>query len=87
MDYLVAKNQVDRYRSGESASISVEYLVSLSYDTLRPLSLLSGQTVWSDYGGTVVMDELLAARRERARAECADWHTWSLSACLAAGRA
>lgn len=29
---------------------------------------------------------LLADRRAATRAACADWHTWSLSACLAAGQ-
>ena len=83
VDYLVARDQVDRYLSGESESLSVEYLVSLSYDTLGPLSRLSGQTVWSDYGGFQNIDDILEKQRADARADCADWRTWSLSAYLA----
>ena len=85
VDYLVARNQVDRYLGGESASISVEYLVSLSYDTLHQLDRLAGMTVYSEYSGDCDMDQLLLYRRERAARACADWHTWSLSAALAAG--
>ena len=84
VDYLVAKNQVDRYLNGQSSTISVEYLVSLSYDTLHQLDRLEGMTVCSGYGGEQNMDDLLSYRRERAVRDCSDWHTWSLSACLAA---
>ncbi len=84
VDWLVAKNQVDRYINRESPGLSVEYLVTLSYDTLSQLDRLAGQHVWSDYGGTQDMDTLLAYRRELAAQDCADWRTWSLSACLAA---
>ena len=83
LDYLAAKDQVDRYLSGESASLSVEYLVSLSYDTLGPLSRLAGQTVWSDYSGAVEIDGILEKQRADARSDCGDWRTWSLSAWLA----
>ena len=83
LDYLTAKDQVDRYLSGESASLSVEYLVSLSYDTLGPLSRLAGQTVWSDYSGAVEIDGILEKQRADARSDCGDWRTWSLSAWLA----
>ena len=83
LDYLTAKDQVDRYLSGESASLSVEYLVSLSYDTLGPLSRMAGQTVWSDYSGAVEIDGILEKQRADARSDCGDWRTWSLSAWLA----
>ena len=86
VDYLVAKDQVDRYLDGRSDSISVEYLVSLSHDTLHQLERLAGKTVFSTYGGEVDMDQLLSACRERAAREASDWHTWSLSACLASFR-
>ena len=86
LDYLTAKNQVDRYLSGESETLSVEYLASLSYDALGPLSRLAGQTVWSDYSGAVEIDGILEKQRADARADCSDWRTWSLSAWLA-GRA
>lgn len=87
VDYLVAKNQVDRCLSGESASIDAEYLLyGLSYDTLSQLERLDGGLICRDrYGAQRRLAVLLAERREEAREACADWHTWSLSACLAAG--
>lgn len=88
VDYLAAKDQVDRYLAGESASIDVEYLLyDLSYDTLSQLDRLDGQLICRQRdGGYQRLASLLADRRAEARRECADWHTWSLSACLAAGR-
>ena len=88
-DYLVAKNQVDRYLSGESAAIDAEYLLyDLSYDTLSQLERLDGNLICQDWrnGGQRRLSVLISQRRAEAAAECADWHTWSLSACLAAGR-
>lgn len=89
VDYLVAKNQVDRYLSGESAVIDAEYLLyDLSYDTLSQLERLDGNLICQDWrnGGQRRLSVLVSQRRAEAAAECADWHTWSLSACLAAGR-
>ena len=86
-DSLVAKNQVDRYLSGETASIDLEYLLyGLSYDTLSQLDRLDGSRICRDWstGGQARLDTLIQRRRDQARAECADWHTWSLSAYLAA---
>ena len=89
VDYLVARNQVDRYLSGESAAVSVHYLVySLSYDTLSQLERLDGERpvcAYDGYGNGGPLAELLAQRRARAESECRDWRSWSLSACLAAG--
>lgn len=88
-DYLVAKDQVDRYLSGESAAIDAEYLLyGLSYDTLSQLERLDGSLICHDWrsGGQRRLSSLIADRRAEAAAECSDWHTWSLSACLAAGR-
>ena len=88
-DYLVAKNQVDRYLSGESAVIDAEYLLyDLSYDTLSQLDRLDGNLICQDWrnGGQRRLSVLISHRHAEAAAECADWHTWSLSACLAAGR-
>lgn len=88
-DYLVAKNQVDRYLSGESAVIDAEYLLyDLSYDTLSQLERLDGNMICHDWqnGGQHRLAVLVSHRRAEAAAECSDWHTWSLSACLAAGR-
>ena len=88
-DYRVAKNQVDRYLSGESAVIDAEYLLyDLSYDTLSQLDRLDGNLICQDWrnGGQRRLSVLISHRRAEAAAECADWHTRSLSACLAAGR-
>ncbi len=89
VDYLVAKDQVDRYLSGESASIDVEYLLcDLSYDTLSHLNHLDDNLICRDWrnGSQRRLSVLISARRAEARDECADWHTWSLSACLAASQ-
>lgn len=91
VDYLVAKDQVDRYLSGESPTLSVHYLAySLSYDTLSQLerldpglSLASCEGDW--WGPEETAGSLVAKRRAEARADCADWRSWTLSACLAAG--
>ena len=91
VDYLVARDQVDRYLSGESATVSIHYLAySLSYDTLSQLARLDGGRSLSAYEGDwwgpgKTLDGVLSKRRAAARAECADWRTWNLSACLAAG--
>ena len=92
VDYLVAKNQVDRYLSGESPTLSVHYLAySLSYDTLSQLARLDPELPlaacegdWWDSQKTA--GSLLESRRQQARADCADWRSWNLSACLAAGQ-
>ena len=89
VDYLVAKNQVDRYLSWESAAIDAEYLLyDLSYDTLSQLERLDGNLICQDWrnGGQRRLSVLVSQRRAEAAAECSDWHTWSLSACLAAGQ-
>ena len=86
VDFLVAKNQVDRLEAG-ATSIDVEYLLyDLSYDTLTQLERLDGNLICYDRstGGQRHLSALLSQRREEARRECGDWHTWSLSACLAA---
>ena len=91
VDYLVAKDQVDRCLSGESQTIDVEYLLySLSYDTLSQLERLDGDLIcqtWTDWGdsyGQTRLSTLLDERRAEARRDCADWRSWDLSACLAA---
>ena len=90
VDYLVAKNQVDRYLKGESPTVSINYLAWLSFDTLSQLERLDGSRLVSDYDGNwdyhkTTLSEELNSRRVSARAQCRDWRTWSLSACLAAG--
>ena len=84
VDSLVARNQVDRYVSGESQSLSVEYLVQLSYATLPQLERLSGTVIQSDSGSRVNADQLLQAQRSKAAADCARWQSWNLSARFAA---
>ena len=91
VDYLVAKNQVDRYLSGESPVVSVRYLLySLSYDTVSQLERLDGEQQISDWDPYWRQGETLAdalrGRKLDAQWECENWRTWSLSACLAAGR-
>ena len=91
VDYLVAKNQVDRYLGGESPTVSVSYLTySLSFDTLSQLERLDGEKAVTEYdgngGGGASLAELLARRRNDAGNQCRNWRTWSLSACLAAGQ-
>lgn len=91
VDCLVAKNQVDRYLSRESPTLSVHYLAySLSYDTLSQLARLDPELRLAAcegdwWGRDETVGSLLESRRRQARQDCADWHTWSLSACLAAG--
>ena len=89
VDYLVAKDQVDRYLAGESTALDVEYLLyDLSYDTLSQLERLDGDMICTAYGdwdtiGTARLSTLLEQRRQEARQDCTDWRTWSLSAWLA----
>lgn len=90
VDYLVARNQVDRYLSGESSAVSVNYLAdSLSFDTLSQLVRLDGKKPvarYDGYGNGETLEELLERKRSQAAAQCSNWRAWSLSACLAAGR-
>ena len=88
VDYLVAKDQVDRYLDGASTSIDVEYLLyDLSYDALSPLEQLDGSMICHEWDGYQRrLDTLIASRRDEARRNCSNWRSWSLSAYLAAGR-
>lgn len=90
VDYLVAKNQVDRYLHHQSPSVSVHYLLySLSFDTLSQLERLDGSVSpatfepnwWSPNES---LSEIIARRQESAQRTCASWKSWNLSACLAA---
>jgi len=94
VDYLVARDQVDRYLSGESPTVSVRYLLyDLSFDTISQLERLDGERPITDYGEPKrpyreeTLSEVLEGRRNAARNRCANWRTWSLSACVAAGGA
>ena len=88
VDYLVAKDQVDRYLDGASVSIDAEYLLyGLSYDALSQLERLDGSMLCHEWTGyQKPLDTLIADRRAEAQQACGDWRSWSLSACLAAGR-
>ena len=84
VDYLVAKDQVDRYLSGESTALDIDYLLyGLSYDALSQLERLERDEVFRCGGGIFTLGHLLEQRLSDARTECADWRTWSLSAWLA----
>ena len=90
LDYLVAKDQVDRYLACEARTpnISVSYLLyDLSYDTLPQLARLDSRLTFLDWrtGREEPLGEMLERRREEARQDCAGWRSWSLSACIAAG--
>ena len=67
VDYLVAKDQVDRYLSGESGVLDAVCTAYGDWDAI----------------GTARLSILLEQRRQEARTDCADWRTWSLSAWLA----
>lgn len=86
VDYLVAKDQVERYLSGESADLDTSYLLyELSYDAVAPLERLDGSLpAYGPDGYPSTLEAEIALRREAARRDCADWRTWSLSAYLAA---
>ena len=90
VDFLVARDQVDRYLNHESPVVSVHYLLySLSFDTLSQLDRLDGTKPASAYEGDwwskdERLCDIIARRRETARSACTDWRTWSLSAWLAA---
>ena len=84
VDCLVARDQVDRYLAGESAALDVEYLLyDLSYDTLSQLRRLDQSEIFRYGSGSFSLGHLVDQRLAEARADCADWRTWSLSAWLA----
>ena len=89
VDWLVAKDQVDRYLDGTSASIDAEYLLlyGLSYDALSQLDRLDSAMICRDRqtGGQFRLGTLIDQRRHEAAADCVDWRGWSLSAWMAAG--
>ena len=94
IDWLVARNQVDRFLASEARggtpSISISYLLyDLSYDTLPQLARLDSRLTFHDAssGKEVPLSELLERRRAAARQECADWRSWTLSACIVSGSA
>lgn len=87
VDYLVARDGVNRYLSGQSG-VDITYLAwDLSYDTLSVLSQVEGDfrlNRW-DYAAKadMTLETALKERRDMARRECAQWETWNLSAYLA----
>ena len=86
MDLLTARDQVERYLAGESPAVSAEYLLrDLSYDVLPQLERLDGGILCVTGGRKPrPLEELIEERRAEARAECADWRSWNLSAQIAA---
>lgn len=87
VDYLVARDQVNRRLFGESAVIDAEYLLyGLSYDTLSQLERLDSNLICRSGSGFRSLGSLLEQRREEARRTCGDWRSWNLSACLASGK-
>ena len=88
VDYLVAKNQVDRYLNHESFAIDIHYLAySLSCDTLSQLERLDSDAPLNRYDqtlGSASLSSFLEQRKDVARYQCSSWRTWSLSAFLAA---
>ena len=90
VDYLVAKNQVDRYLNRESLTIDIHYLAySLSYDTLSQLERLDPSICLSNYQGDwwnkdEPLSSLLEQQKNAARRQCSNWRCWSLSVFLAA---
>jgi hypothetical protein len=84
IDALVARDNVARYCSGRSQAVDCGYLLyDLSYDALPALADLDGsQLIWPAEGGETLAQGL-AERRAQARAECAHWESWNLSAYLA----
>ena len=73
LDYLTAKDQVDRYLSGESATIDVEYLLyGLSYDALSQLERLDGDLIVEVPAGRFTLGHLLDLERQEARSDCGD---------------
>lgn len=84
LDDLTAKNQVDRYLSGDSPSISLEYLLyDLSYNTLSQLDRVNPGLMCRTSHGFAPLEHALEERRQDAREDCSDWRSWNLSACLA----
>jgi hypothetical protein len=90
VDYLVARDQVNRYLRSEAFEetpvISLSYLVDeLSYDTLHQLARLDSRTDFFDWrtGEELPLGEILRRRRREAWEDCQDWRSWTFSACLA----
>lgn len=82
IDYLTAKDHIDRYLSETRNSLSIGYLCQLSYDAVPQLKRLKNQTILADGGIAISMDQILSARQESAQEECSHWQTWNLSAWL-----
>lgn len=90
VDYLAAKDQVDRYLSGQSQTVDVGYLAwELSYDALHQLERLDPGTGSGYYGqpgfdsyGEMPLGVVMADRKLDAAEECGRWESWNLSAWL-----
>ena len=85
IDWLTARNQVDRWLDGSSPSVSAPYLLyDLSYQTIPQLERLDGSILVRiyDYGSEIPLSEMLQRRRDDALQDCRDWRSWTLSAFL-----
>lgn len=83
VDYLVARYNIQLYLRQENSVMNLDYLVQdLSYDALWAVERLPGELPSGVANYT--LDQLVARRRDQARADRADWRMWSLSAALAA---
>lgn len=85
IDWLTARNQVDRWLDGSSPSVSASYLLyDLSYQTIPQLERLDGSILVRvyDYGSEIPLSEMLQRRRDDALQDCRDWRSWTLSAFL-----
>lgn len=91
MDFLVAKDTVDRYLSGSSETVSIHYLLyTLSFDSLSQLRRLDGTLHPAECDSSPgywlpeeTLSSALANRQSFAKTQCTQWQTWSLSAYLA----
>jgi len=85
VDYLTARNLADRGRAGVQQTDLCYLTECLSYDALGPASELAGTPEARDYAARrgETLEQAVARRRAEARAECARWESWNLSAYLA----
>lgn len=92
LDFLVARDNVNRYLDGRSETVSIHYLLyNLSFDSIAQLRRLDGSLHPFDCDNASwfwLPEETLATalgnRRQFAREQCQTWQTWNLSAYLAA---
>lgn len=77
-DYWIARCNVALYESGQIEAADLYYLSYLSYDALPVVEELAENLPHSEQ-----ILRIVDSRRTEAKAEAADWRTWSVSAQLA----